>query len=138
MAKKKPVDQLSSDELFEMAKARQAEEQEKEREAERAQLDALREERRALVVKQRKELAAIDSKIRKLRGKGSSGRGRGGVNISSAVMDILQKKKQLSTREIQAELANAGIVANNLSQTLAYLKRQGRITSPQRSVYAIA
>ena len=138
MAKKKTVSQMSSDELFELAKARQAEEAEVQRETERQKLEELREERRAIVARHRKELAAIDSRIRKLRGKGNGGRGRSGVNISSAVLEILANKKQLNTKEIQAELANAGIVANNLSQTLAYLKRQNKISSPSRSVYAIA
>jgi hypothetical protein len=138
MAKKKTVTQMSSDELFELAKARQAEEAELQRESERQKLEELREERRTIVARHRKELSAIDSKIRKLRGKGSSGRGRSGVNISNAVLEILANKNELNTKEIQAELAAAGIVANNLSQTLAYLKRQNKITSPARSVYAIA
>ena len=140
MAKKsKSIEQMSADELFELAKQREAEELEKQREAERAQLDELREERREIVARHRKELAAIDSKIRKIRGKSSSaGRSRGGVNVSNAVLEILAKKKKLSTKDIQAELASVGIVANNLSQTLAYLKRQGKITSPARSVYAIS
>ena len=139
MARKKTVEQMSAEELFELAKARQEQEQEKEREAARAKIAALREERKALVAKQRKELAALDSKIRKLTGKpAASGRGRGGVNVSQAVLEILANNKQLSTKEIQAQLASNGVVANNLSQTLAYLKRQGKITSPQRSVYTIA
>jgi len=139
MVKKKSIDQMSAEELFELAKARQEQEQEKEREAVKEQIDALREERKALVAQQRKELAALDSKIRKLRGKPvATGKGRGGVNVSKAVLDILAANTQLSTKEIQTQLASNGIVANNLSQTLAYLKRQGKITSPQRSVYAIS
>ena len=139
MAKKKTLDQMSSDELFELAQARQEQEKEKEREAVREQLSELREERRALVATHRKELAAIDRKIQKLSGKpAGSGRGRGSVNVSQAVLDILSSHKKLSTKEINAKLAADGIVANNLSQTLAYLKRQGKITSPQRSVYSMA
>lgn len=143
MAKKKTVEQMSADELYELAARRQAEEEEQKREAQRQELDVLREERRALVARQRKELAAIDSQINKLRGKGkngtaASGRSRAGVNVSNAVLEILANKKQASTQEIKDELASAGIVANNLSQTLAYLKRQEKITSPERSVYAMA
>lgn len=138
MAKKKTVDQMSSEELFELAKARQDEEAEKAREAAREQVDALRRERKALVARHRKELAAIDNQINKLKGNsGGAGRGRSAVNISKAVIDILAQEEQLSTKEIQARLAAEGIVANNLSQTLAYLKRQGKITSPQRSIYAM-
>jgi len=138
MAKKKSLDQMSAEELFELAQARQEEEQEKEREALREQLNELREERRALVAAHRKELAAIDRKIQKIGGKtAGKPRGRSSVNISQAVLEILSASKQLSTKEIHAKLAADGIVANNLSQTLAYLKRQGKISSPQRSVYAI-
>ena len=139
MARKKNVEQMSSDELFELAKARQDEELAKAREAVREKVDALREKRKALLAKHRKELAAIDSQIRKLGGKtASGGRGRGSVNVSKAVIDILTEHEKLSTKEIQAQLATAGVVANNLSQTLAYLKRQGKISSPSRSVYSIA
>jgi len=139
MAKKKTLDQMSSNELFELAQARQEQEEEKEREAVREQLTTLREERRVLVAAHRKELAAIDRKIQKLSGKpASGGRGRSSVNVSQAVLDILAAHKKLSTKEINAKLASDGIVANNLSQTLAYLKRQGKITSPQRSVYSMA
>ena len=36
------------------------------------------------------------------------------------------------------ELEGRGVVANNLAQTLAYLKRQGKVTSPARSIYTPA
>jgi len=139
MPKKKPLDQMSSEELFELAQTRQQQEQEKEREAAREQLATLREERRALIAAHRKELASIDRKIQKLSGKPAvSGRGRSSVNVSQAVLDVLASGKKLTTKEINTKLAANGIVANNLSQTLAYLKRQGKIASPQRSVYTIA
>jgi len=139
MAKKKPVEQMSSDELFALAKNREAQERENEREANRAQIDALRQKRRDLVTKQRKELAAIDSKIRKLGGKTStaSRSGSRSSNVSKEVLTILKNKKQLSTKEIQAQLNKNGIEANNLSQTLAYLKRMGKISSPSRAIYTI-
>lgn len=136
MAKNKSLDQMSADELFELAQTRQQQEAEKQREAAREELMALREERRALIAAQKKEVAAIDRKIEKLSGKPAS-KGRG-QNISKAVLDILTAQGQQSTKEIKAKLDADGIVANNLSQTLAYLKRKGKITSPQRSVYAMA
>lgn len=138
MAKKKTIEQMSSDELYELAKARLVEEQEAQKEQAREQIEALREERRELVAQQRKELAIIDRKIAKLRGTGKAARGRAGINVSTAVMDVLATGKKFSTKEIQAALSANGIVANNLSQTLAYLKRQGKVKSPARSVYALA
>ena len=136
MAKQKSLDQMSADELFQLAQTRQQQEAEKQREAAREELMALREERRALIAAQKKEVAAIDRKIEKLSGKPAS-KGRG-QNISKAVLAILTAQGQQSTKEIKAKLDADGIVANNLSQTLAYLKRNGKITSPQRSVYAMA
>lgn len=135
MAKKKTIDQMSAEELFELAQARQEEEREAQKEKVREQVEALREKRRELVARQRKELAAIDREIAKLRGTGKGGRGRSGVNVSNAVMDILSGGKKMSTKEIQSALSSNGVMANNLSQTLAYLKRQGKIKSPARSVY---
>ncbi len=140
MAKKKSFEELSSDELYELAKAKEAEEMERQREAARAELDAAKAERKALLTRHRKELAAVDAKIRKLGGRvaarGGKGGGRG--NISNTVLDILSDKKKHSTKQIKEELAKRGVVAANLNQTLAYLKRQGKVKNPARSVYTAA
>lgn len=134
----KSIDQMTSEELFELAKSRQAEESEKEKEAAREQLEALREQRRALIAQQKKELAAIDAEIKKLGGK-TRGRAQGsrGSSITDQVMSIVADG-EISTKDIKNKLAADGIEAKNLSQTLAYLKRQGKITSPGRSMYAPA
>lgn len=137
----KPVENMSSEELFELAKNRQAQEQEAQKEAARAQIDSLREQRRELVAKQRKELAAIDREIAKLTGRApskNSGGGTRGANISNTVLDILNGNGEMSTKAIKASLEDKGVVANNLAQTLAYLKRQGKVQSPARSVYCAA
>ena len=65
-------------------------------------------------------------------------RGSNGSNISANVIDILSDKKQHSTKDIQAKLNQRGIIAKNLAQTLAYLKRQGKVKSPKRSIYALS
>ena len=122
-----------------MAKAREAEERERERESMRAEIDQLKAERKAIAARHRKELAAIDAKIRKMGGRvGARGaRSSNGSNISASVIEILSDKKQHSTKDIQAELSERGIVAKNLAQTLAYLKRQGKVKSPKRSIYSV-
>jgi len=135
MVKKKSIDELTAEELYELAKAREAEEREREKEKLRAQVDELRAERKATVARHRKELADIDARIRKLGGR--TGTRSGGGNVSASVLDILSDKKKHSTKEIQAELQNRGVTANNLAQTLAYLKRQGKVQSPERSIYTI-
>jgi hypothetical protein len=139
MAKKALTD-LSSEELYELARQREEQEAEEEKEAVRAQIDELREKRRALVAKQRKELAKIDSEIKGLGGRVPRGkrRGGGGVSVTEQVLDIVSGSKQISTKDIKAELEARGVVANNLAQTLAYLKRQGKVASPARSVYTPA
>ncbi len=136
MAKKKSLEELSAEELYELAKKREAEERERQRETVRAEVDKLKAERKAMLARHRKEIAEIDARIRKLTGRGArSGRGSG---ISASVLEILSDKKQHSTRDIKAALAKRGVVASNLAQTLAYLKRQGKVKSPKRSVYTIA
>lgn len=137
MARKKALEELSSDELYELAARRQQEEEDLKREALKEELEALRNERRELVAAQKKALAAIDAKIRKLGGKSRS-RARSSVNVTDAVLGIVQAAGEISTRDIKAQLDDQGIVASNLSQTLAYLKRQGRVVSPSRSLYSPA
>ena len=132
---KKALSNLSSDELYELARVREMEEAEEAKEAVRAQLDELRTKRRETVARQRKEL-----EIRALGGRAARGRrrGRNAGSVTDHVLEIVQSSKKISTKEIKAELENRGVVANNLAQTLAYLKRQGKVSSPSRSVYSAA
>jgi hypothetical protein len=138
MAKK--LTNLSAEELYALAREREQQEADEAREAVRAQLDELRAKRRETVARHRKELAQIDAEIRNLGGRAGRTRKRrsSGTSVTEQVMDIVSGVESISTKEIQAELDKRGIVANNLAQTLAYLKRQGRVTSPARSIYAPA
>lgn len=137
---KKSLSNLSADELYELARQREIQEAEEAKEAVRAQLDELRAKRRDTVSRHRKELAAIDAEIRSLGGRTPRGRRRSaaGGTITDHVLDIVSSSKKISTKEIKAELDNRGVVANNLAQTLAYLKRQGKVSSPARSIYSPA
>jgi hypothetical protein len=137
---KKTLSDMSSDELYELARKRQEQETAAEKEAARAKLEELREKRRALLAKHKKELAAVEAEIRSYGGRttGPRRRSSGGVSVTDQVLEIVTKSKKISTKEIKAKLEERGIVANNLAQTLAYLKRQGRVTSPERSVYSPA
>ena len=137
---KKSLSDLSSDELYRLAQEREEQEAAEEKQAVRAQIQELRNKRRELVAHQRKELAAIDAEIRALGGRSARGkrRGSGGASVTDQVLEIVRKSKKVSTKEIKAELENRGVVANNLAQTLAYLKRQGKVTSPARSIYSAA
>lgn len=138
MARKKTFESLSAEELYALAEQKQFEEAELEREAVREQLNTLRAERRELISSHKKALAAIDTRIRKLGGKTRS-RGRSNsVNVTDTVLKIVEAAGQITTKEIKNKLDDQGITASNLSQTLAYLKRQGKVISPSRSVYAPA
>lgn len=137
MAKKKTVSELSADELYALAEKKQQEEAEAEREAMRSKIEALRNKRRELVAKQRKQLAAIDAEIRKLGGR-TKAKGRGKGSVSNQVIAIVEAAGEISTKEIKEKLEAKGVTAGNLSQTLAYLKRTGRLASPSRSMYTLA
>jgi len=135
------ISNLSAEELFELAKKKQAEEIEQKREAAKAEIEALRQKRRDLVAQHKKDLAKIDSELSSLTGrKASKGGSRAsrGSNISNIVLEILGSGGQMTTKDLQAALDNRGVPAPNLAQTLAYLKKKGSISSPARSVYQAA
>ena len=132
---------LSAEELFELAKKKQAEEIEQKREAAKAEIEALRQKRRDLVAQHKKDLAKIDSELSSLTGRKASkdsSRASRGSNISNIVLEILGSGGQMTTKDLQAALDNRGVPAPNLAQTLAYLKKKGSISSPARSVYQAA
>ena len=56
--------------------------------------------------------------------------------MTDQVLEIVSGAKKISTKDIKEQLEARGVVANNLAQTLAYLKRQGKVTSPARSIYS--
>jgi hypothetical protein len=138
MAKKKSLEELSADELYALAQEREQQEAEAQREAVKQQIDDLKAQRKALIAEHKKELAALDKEIRKLGGRTRSRRSGGGENVTDVVYGIVQAAGEISTKDIRAQLEAQGVEAANLAQTLAYLKRQGRVTSPSRSVYAPA
>lgn len=138
MARRKNLENLSSDELYQIARQREEEERLQEEEARREQIKALREERRALVARHRSELAALDRQIRALGGRAAAGRARGGTNLSQVVLDAVASAGEISTADLREQLQGRGANVKNLSQTLAYLKRTGRLKSRGRGVYAPA
>jgi len=141
MAKKKTasIEELSAAELYELAKRREEEERRQQEEAKKEQLKELRAKRRALVAKHKRELAALDTEIARLLGRNAPRRKRSGKgSVTDAVIEIISKAGRITTTELKAALAEKGITVGNLPQTLAYLKRQGRISSPARATYEIA
>lgn len=102
------------------------------------EIASLKTERKSLVSDHKKALSAIDRKIARLTGKGAKpGRSKRGGSASAAIVDFVGKSGKATTKEIKAALEKKGISTANLNQTLAYLKRQNRISSPSRAVYKL-
>ena len=141
MAKKNTVNNMSSAALFKLAEKRAQEERANQQEAAKAKVEALKAKRRELVAKQKKELAKIDAEIRKMGGRKPRSAGRkkrGGGSVSGAVLDVIAASGEINTQDLKVALAAKGVTAGNLGQTLAYLKRQGKISSPSRAVYVLS
>ena len=128
---------MTAAELFELAKQREQEERDRERAASLQETEELKAKRRELGTKYRKELRAIDAQLQALTGRkkrrSSTGRGR----ITERILEIISERGQASTKEIRAELETSGLETANLSQLLGNLKKNGRISSPERAVYAL-
>jgi hypothetical protein len=133
----KSLDQMTSVELYQLAEKRKQQERDMEKEAQRERVEALRNQRRDLIARHKKDLAALDAEIKALAGgrAARAPRSRGRVNVSQKVLEIIAGAGTASTGDIKKALADLGIVGGNLSQTLAYLKRQGKVASVGRAQY---
>ena len=138
---KKDIEELTAEELFALARKREQEEAEREGKRLVKKREELKVKRKELVAQQRKELAALDREIRKLggtvrrRGLAKARRAGGGATITEQVCAIVATQPEMTIAEIREKAEEAGVETRNLSQTLAYLKRQGRLDSPRRGVY---
>ena len=136
---KKDVNELSAAELYELAKQREVEEQEKERAALAKDIDKVKAEKKKLTADYRKQMRALDAKLQTMTGRKPrrrSGMGRG--KITERILEIISERGPVSTKDLRAQLEADGIQAANLSQLLGTLKKNGRIVSPERAVYALA
>lgn len=140
----KSLQDLSAEELFAMARLKQQEEEEKRAKAVKAQIRQLQERKKALEAEHRQAIAEIDRQIAELSGTKTKGRRRAGGGrvrrgtASEKLCEIVASRPEMSVEEIRVQAERAGVNTKNLSQALAYLKKQGRLVSPQRGVYAIA
>ncbi|EHQ51796.1 hypothetical protein ECTPHS_03829 [Ectothiorhodospira sp. PHS-1] len=133
--------EMSAQELYALARKREEQEAAAKEEEVREQRQALREQRRELVRRHRKELAALDREISKLGGKASGGRASRAADDagpSQVICEIVASESEMSIGEIRERAAAAGLNVKNISQTLGYLKKHGRLNSPRRGVYRAA
>lgn len=135
---KKDIQQMSADELYALAQKKEKEEEAKQKEAMKAKITELREKKKALMAKHRKELAAVDAEIRALGGRSGGGRKGRQTGASTAILDLLGKQGEMDTGSIRSMLESQGVSVSNLGQTMAYLKRNGKVKSRARGVYMLA
>ncbi|MBF0256566.1 MAG: hypothetical protein HQL47_08955 [Gammaproteobacteria bacterium] len=130
------INDLSSEELFRMAEQRRIEEQAQRQEATKQQVADLRAKIRQLDSQYKKDRAALESEISELTGKSTASKGAGRTpGISAKIVEIIKAEGEISTRDINQKLKDAGIKAKNLSQSMAYLKKRGEVTSVGHGVY---
>jgi hypothetical protein len=134
---KKDLKQMSAEELYALAQKKEKEEEAKQKEAMKTKIAELREQKKALMAKHRKELAAIDAEIRALGGRSGGRKGRQS-GASAAILELLGKNGEMDTKSIRSKLESQGVAVSNLGQTMAYLKRNGKVKSTGRGVYKIA
>ena len=145
---------MTAEELYSLAKQREVEEQKKVMQESQQKIAELREERRQLQLKHNKEmreetrqlkarhkneLKDVNAKIMALGGRvsGASAGGKGRTGASAAIVEILDAG-EMDTKEIREKLEAIGVSVGNLGQTLAYLKRNGRVASVARGIYTKA
>ena len=135
---KKDIQKMSAEELYALAQKKEKEEEARQREAAKAQLAELRAERKALLAKHRKELTDLDAKIRAHGGRTGGTAGKGRQTGASAVILKLLAGGEMDTKSIRNKLEKQGVSVSSLGQTMAYLKRSGKVTSVARGVYKLA
>lgn len=131
------LNNMTADDLYKLAKQREIDERKWIAEENRQKIAELREERKQLQIRHKKEINEVNSRITALGGKvaGTSATGKGRTGISATIVELLDEVGELDTTAIREKLNAIGISVGNLGQTLAYLKKNGKIASVSRGVY---
>ena len=128
---------MSAEELFKLAKQREADERKWIAEENKQKIAELREERKQLLLRHKKEISEVNSKIIALGGQvaGTSVAKKGRTGVSAAIMGLLDEVGEMDTTAIREKLDAIGVSVSNLGQSLAYLKKNGKVSSVSRGVY---
>jgi hypothetical protein len=139
----KEIEEMSSAELYELAKLREDEEKERQKEMYQQKIEVLKLRKREITAEYKRGIKEIESEMQTLLGnkqrrKKPAPAGTGKMQATQQVVEYLGGVGEANTQQIRTYLEGIGIDVANLSQLLAYLKRMGRITSPKRAVYKVA
>lgn len=128
---------MTADDLYKLAKQREVDERKWVAEENKQKIAELREERKQLQARHKKEINEVNARIRALGGKvpATTATGKGRTGISAAIVELLDEVGELDTTTIRQKLDAVGVSVGNLGQTLAYLKKNGKVTSVSRGVY---
>ena len=129
------TEKMTSEELFELAKKKQDERKWIEEEN-KGKIAELREERKQILLRHKKEINEVNAKIKSLGGRVpvSSAVAKGATGATAAIVEILEAG-ELDTKTLRERLDEQGVSVKNIGQTLSYLKKNGKIASVARGIY---
>lgn len=147
MINNKAFEEMTSQELYELARQRAELEKEQQKEARKQRIEELRAKRKEVTNEYNRQIREIESELQNLIGRrrrtsvaGAAATATtppaGKIQATQKVVDFVNAKSQASTKEIKDHLAEIGVEVANLSQLLAYLKKKGRLSSSGRGMYA--
>ena len=124
---------MTADELFALAKQKEADERKWIEEENKGQIAELREKRKQMLLRYKKEVNEINAKIKTLGGRVpvSSTVAKG---ATAAIVELLEAG-ELDTKKLREKLDEMGVSVKNIGQTLAYLKKNGKVASVARGIY---
>jgi hypothetical protein len=127
---------MTADELYALAKQKEADEKKWIAEENKQKISDLREERKQLLLRHKKEVNEVNARIKALGGRVpvSSAASKGGAGATAAIVELLEAG-ELDKKAIREKLDAIGVSVGNLGQTLAYLKKNGKVASVARGVY---
>lgn len=130
------LNSLTAEELYALARQKEADERKKFEEQNKARIAELREERKQMLIRHKQEVNEINARIKELGGRVpvSSAAAKGAASATAAIVEILEAG-ELDTRTIRERLDELGISVQSLGQTLSYLKRNGQVASVARGIY---
>ena len=127
------INNMTADELFALAKQKEADERKWIEEENKGQIAELREKRKQMLLRYKKEVNEINAKIKTLGGRVpvSSTVAKG---ATAAIVELLEAG-ELDTKKLREKLDEMGVSVKNIGQTLAYLKKNGKVASVARGIY---